>query len=93
MPPGVPPDGITAAPLFAHLAPENCGQPLTVEFFDDLDSSQAFTVALAKGVYYGPVYLRHQWPYMTLALAHTQRDAGVSVAEVDLKFICDMWPA
>jgi hypothetical protein len=32
MPPGGPPDGITAAPLFVHLAPENCGssQPLTV---------------------------------------------------------------
>jgi hypothetical protein len=31
MPPGWPPDGITAAPLFAHLSPENCGssQPLT----------------------------------------------------------------
>src|SRR5580693_5127344 len=31
MPPGGPPDGITAAPLFVHLAPENCGssQPLT----------------------------------------------------------------
>jgi hypothetical protein len=31
-PPGGPPDGITAAPLFAHLAPENCGssQPLTI---------------------------------------------------------------
>ena len=61
-----------------------------VELFDDPDSSQAFTVALAKGVYYGPVYLRRQWPHLTLALAHTERDAGVSVAEVDLKFICDM---
>jgi hypothetical protein len=32
MPPGGPPDGITAAPLFVHLAPENCGssQPLTL---------------------------------------------------------------
>jgi hypothetical protein len=61
-----------------------------VEIFDDPDPSQAFTVALAKGVYYGPVYLRRQWRYMTLALAHSQRDVGVSVAEVNLKSICDM---
>jgi hypothetical protein len=61
-----------------------------VEFFDDPDFSQEFAVAMAKGVYYGPVYLRRQWPYMTLALARTQRDAGVNVAEIDVKFVCDM---
>jgi hypothetical protein len=61
-----------------------------VEFFDGpTHLSQEFTVAMAKGVYYGPVYLRRQWPYMTLALARTQRD-GVSIAEIDVKFVCDM---
>jgi hypothetical protein len=29
-------------------------------------------------------------PYMTLALARTQRDAGVSIAEIDVKFVYDI---
>src|SRR5262249_52991182 len=61
------------------------------EFFDSpTDFSQEFTEAVAKGVSYGPVYLRRQWPYMRLALAHTQRHSGVSVAEIDVKFVCDI---
>src|SRR5262249_43457937 len=44
-----------------------------------------------KKVYYGPVYFRRESePYMTLALAGTRRDAGVSVAEVNLKLIWDV---
>ena len=42
-------------------------------------------------VYYGPVYFRYESePYMTLSLAGSRRDAGVSVAEVNLKFIWDV---
>ncbi|HEX8808777.1 MAG TPA: histidine kinase dimerization/phospho-acceptor domain-containing protein, partial [Xanthobacteraceae bacterium] len=42
-------------------------------------------------VYYGPVYFRRESePYMTLAIAGTRRDAGVSVAEVNLKLIWDV---
>jgi hypothetical protein len=51
------------------------------------DYSQApkFTEAVAKKVYYGPVYFRRESePHMTLSLAGTRRDAGVSVAEVNL---------
>ena len=44
-----------------------------------------------KKVYYGPVYFRRESePYMTLALAGTRRDAGVSVAEVNLKLIWEV---
>ena len=46
---------------------------------------------MASKVYYGPVYFRYQSePYMTLALAGAFRDAGVSVAEINLKFIWDL---
>ena len=46
---------------------------------------------MAKKVYYGPVYFRRESePYMTLAVAGTRRDAGVSVAEVNLKLIWDV---
>ena len=45
----------------------------------------------AHKVYYGPVYFRRESePYMTLALAGTRKDAGVSIAEVNLKLIWDV---
>jgi len=54
----------------------------------DFSQDPKFTVAMAKGVYYGPVYFVYQSvPYMTLSLAGTRRDFGVSVAEVNLKAI------
>src|ERR1700738_640683 len=50
-----------------------------------------FADAVAHKVYYGPVYFRRESePYMTLALPGTRRDAGVSVAEVNLKLIWDV---
>src|SRR3954467_12534948 len=57
----------------------------------DLSSDPKFTEAVAKKVYYGPVYFRRESePYMTLALAGTRKDAGVSIAEVNLKLIWDV---
>lgn len=57
----------------------------------DFSQDPKFTEAVAKKVYYGPVYFRRESePYMTLALAGTRRDAGVSVAEVNLKLIWDV---
>jgi len=57
----------------------------------DFSGDPKFTEAVANKVYYGPVYFRHgSEPYMTLALAGTRRDAGVSIAEVNLKFIWDV---
>ena len=45
----------------------------------------------ANKVYYGPVYFRRESePYMTLSLAGTRKDAGVSIAEVNLKLIWDV---
>jgi signal transduction histidine kinase/CheY-like chemotaxis protein len=57
----------------------------------DFSQEPKFAEAVAKKVYYGPVYFRRESePYMTLALAGTRRDAGVSVAEVNLKLIWDV---
>jgi two-component system NtrC family sensor kinase len=57
----------------------------------DLSNDPKFTEAVARKVYYGPVYFRRESePYMTLAIAGTRRDAGVSVAEVNLKLIWDV---
>ena len=57
----------------------------------DLSQDPKFTEAVAHKVYYGPVYFRRESePYMTLALAGTRKDAGVSIAEVNLKLIWDV---
>ena len=57
----------------------------------DFSKDPKFTEAVAKKIYYGPVYFRRESePYMTLAMAGARRDAGVSVAEVNLKFIWDV---
>ena len=57
----------------------------------DYSKDPKFIEALAHKVYYGPVYFRRESePYMTLSLAGTRRDAGVSVTEVNLKFIWDV---
>jgi signal transduction histidine kinase len=54
----------------------------------DLSQEPKFSEAVAHKVYYGPVYFRRESePYMTLALAGTRRESGVSVAEVNLKLI------
>ena len=46
---------------------------------------------MAKKVYYGPVYFRRESePYMTLSVAGTRLDAGVSVAEVGFTLIWDI---
>ncbi len=57
----------------------------------DLSKEPKFTDAVKSKVYYGPVYFRRDSePYMTLSLAGTRRDAGVSIAEVNLKLIWDV---
>ena len=57
----------------------------------DFSREPKFIEAVAKKVYYGSVYFqRESEPYMTLSLAGTGRDAGVSVAEVNLKLIWEV---
>src|SRR5215469_12106438 len=57
----------------------------------DLSGDPKFTEAVAHKAYYGPVYFRRESePYMTLALAGTRRESGVSIAEVNLKLMWDV---
>jgi signal transduction histidine kinase/CheY-like chemotaxis protein len=57
----------------------------------DLSREPKFTEAVANKVHHGPVYFRRESePYMTLAVAGARRDAGVSIAEVNLKLIWDV---
>ncbi len=57
----------------------------------DNSKKPEFTEAVAHKIYYGPVYFRRESePYMTLSLAGTRRDTGVSIAQVNLKLIWDV---
>jgi signal transduction histidine kinase len=58
---------------------------------EDFSNDPKFVNAMANKVYYGPVYFRRESePYMTLAVVGALRHAGVSVAEINLKFIWDL---
>ena len=57
----------------------------------DFSTDPRFAETEAKGVWFSPVYFRNQSePYMTIAVAHAGHHAGVTVAEVNLKFIWDL---
>ena len=57
----------------------------------DFSTDPKFVTAMANKVYYGTVYFRSESePYMTLALARAFGHAGVSVAEINLKFIWNL---
>jgi signal transduction histidine kinase len=58
---------------------------------DDLSASPKFTHARAGKTYFSPVYFRRDSePYMTIAVAGLTEAAGVTIAEVNLKFIWDV---
>src|SRR4029077_13647905 len=57
----------------------------------DYSQSPSFTEAKKHRVWFSPGYFRKEpEPYMTLAMARTGRNAGVTVAEVNLKLIWDV---
>jgi HAMP domain-containing protein len=57
----------------------------------DYSSDPRFAKAVADKVWFSPVYFRKESePYMTIAAAHVGRSPGVTVAEVNLKFIWDV---
>jgi GAF domain-containing protein/anti-sigma regulatory factor (Ser/Thr protein kinase) len=57
----------------------------------DFSQTPAFKEAKAHRVWFSPIYFRKQSePYMTLAIARDGRNAGVTVAEINLKLIWDV---
>jgi PAS domain S-box-containing protein len=51
----------------------------------------AFTEAEAHGVWFSQVYFRKESePYLTMAMKHAGKNAGVTVAEINLKLIWDV---
>ena len=58
---------------------------------DDFSGDPRFLEAKSKKTYFGPVYFREESePYMTVSVSGTGPEAGVVVAEVNLKFIWEV---
>ncbi len=55
----------------------------------DLARDMRFTEAVARGVSYAPAYFFDRTPYMSISVAHSGFNAGVTVAEIDLGFLSD----
>jgi signal transduction histidine kinase/CheY-like chemotaxis protein len=57
----------------------------------DYSQTPPFNEVRSDRTYFSPVYFRKETePYMTIAMAGSGEDAGVTVAEVNLKFIWDV---
>src|SRR3954454_67484 len=57
----------------------------------DFSQDPAFTDAKKQGVWFSPVYFRKQSePYLTVAMAGAGPNAGVTVAQINLKLIWDV---
>ena len=64
---------------------------LAVNYGSNVDFSRdvRFTETLARGTSFSPAYFRDQRPYVSIALSHSGPNAGVTVAEIDLRFLND----
>jgi class 3 adenylate cyclase/HAMP domain-containing protein len=56
---------------------------------EDFSRDPVFTQTVARDVTFAPAFFRGSQPFMAIAVAHSGRDAGVIVAEVDLGFLSD----
>ena len=58
---------------------------------EDFSTDPKFIVAKSGKTYFSPVYFRKETePYMTISMAGISDEAGITVAEVNLKFIWDV---
>ncbi|WP_454642198.1 adenylate/guanylate cyclase domain-containing protein [Bradyrhizobium liaoningense] len=55
----------------------------------DLSRDMRFTDAVARGVSYAPAWFADRTPMMSISVAHSGFNAGVTVAEIDLSFLSD----
>lgn len=55
----------------------------------DLSRDVRFTETVARGVSYAPAWFAGRTPFMSISVAHSGFNAGVTVAEVDLGFLSE----
>lgn len=62
---------------------------VSIDSAADFSRDLRFTQTVDKGVTFAPAFFRDGQPYTSIAVAHSGFNAGVSVAEVDLRFLQD----
>jgi class 3 adenylate cyclase/HAMP domain-containing protein len=64
---------------------------LTISVNNNADFSRdlRFTETVARGVTFAPAYFRDGHPYMSIAVSHSGFNGGVTIAEIDLRFLSD----
>jgi class 3 adenylate cyclase/HAMP domain-containing protein len=55
----------------------------------DFSRDIRFTETVARGVSFAPAFFRDKHPFMSIAVAHSGFNAGVTVADIDLGFLAD----
>jgi class 3 adenylate cyclase/HAMP domain-containing protein len=55
----------------------------------DFSRDIRFTETVARGVSFAPAFFRDKHPFMSIAVAHSGFNAGVTVADIDLGFLTD----
>src|ERR1700730_14388566 len=55
----------------------------------DFSRDIRFTETITKGASFAPAYFRDGRPFMSIAVSHSGYNAGVTVAEIDLRFLID----
>lgn len=56
---------------------------------EDFSRATGFSESVTKGLWYGEAFFRDNQPFMTIGVAHSRRETGVSVAEINLRFLTD----
>jgi class 3 adenylate cyclase/HAMP domain-containing protein len=64
---------------------------VTISVASGVDFSRdiRFTETVTKGASFAPAYFRDGRPFMSIAVSHSGYNAGVTVAEIDLRFLSD----
>jgi class 3 adenylate cyclase/HAMP domain-containing protein len=64
-------------------------QTVSVGSGEDFSRATGFSESVNKGLWYGEPFFRDGQPYMTIGVAHPRREMGISVAELNLRFLSD----
>lgn len=64
-------------------------QTVTVNSNTDLSRDVRFIETVSRGTAYAPAYFRDERPFMSIGEQHSGFNAGVTVAEIDLRFLAD----
>lgn len=64
-------------------------QTVAIESNSDLSRDSRFLDAIRDGVDFSPASFRDSRPFMSIAVAHSGRNAGITIADIDLRFLGD----